>query len=317
MTGYAREGLAGRNFTELVAEPASARAWATSSTAGRARRQPRGVRPAALDDLGRDPHRQRLDARRCWPSTPPPSRLSRRDRGARARGRAAQEPRSSSSGSSTRPSTASSPPTCAATSSSSTRARRGCTATRPRRSSASCRCGSSTPRASARAIMAELRAANNGGVGRLLPTRREIVDQGRRAGAGVAGGVDRLRRRSRGRDGRHHQRPARSHQDRAAAGAGAGEADGDGEAGADRRAGRHHRARAQPAADVGDGLLRAACARRCRPTTATIAPSTSSCARPSAWPRSCARSARITRYETKAYVGSTQILDLDKSTTDG
>ena len=26
---------------------------------------------------------------------------------------------------------------------------------------------------------------------------------------------------------------------------------------------------------------------------------------------------RITRYETKAYVGSTQILDLDKSTTDG
>ena len=25
----------------------------------------------------------------------------------------------------------------------------------------------------------------------------------------------------------------------------------------------------------------------------------------------------ITRYETKAYVGSTQILDLDKSTTDG
>ena len=26
---------------------------------------------------------------------------------------------------------------------------------------------------------------------------------------------------------------------------------------------------------------------------------------------------KITRYETKAYVGSTQILDLDKSTTDG
>ena len=157
-------------------------------------------------------------------------------------------------------------------------------------------------------------------LGRLRRRRAARADaardrhQGRRARAGVADGVDRLRGRARGRHRRHPHRPARAHPDRAAPARGAGEAAGDREAGARRRARRHHRARAQSAADVGDGLRGAAQEEDVAATTRTSAPSTSSCARPSAWPRSCARSARSRSYETKDYVGSTQILDLDKST---
>ena len=105
--------------------------------------------------------------------------------------------------------------------------------------------------------------------------------------------VDRLRGRARGRDRRHPHRPARAHPDRAAAARRAGEAASSPRS---RRsiaelAGTTAHELNQPLTSI-IGYSELIQQARCRPTTRTSAPSASSCARPSAWPRSCARSAR-------------------------
>ena len=139
---------------------------------------------------------------------------------------------------------------------------------------------------------AMLRSTAYGGVGRLEQTRREVRRARRRARPGQHDRIDRLRGRARGRDRRHPHRPARAHPHRAAPARGAGEAPRHREAGAHRRARRRRRPRAQPAAHVGHGLRAADQAQMSPDDAAPTAPSASSCARPSAWPRSSRRSAR-------------------------
>ena len=127
--------------------------------------------------------------------------------------------------------------------------------------------------------------------------------------------VDRLRGRSRGRHRRHPHRPPRAHPHGAAPPRRPAEAAALREAGARRRARRRRRARAQPAADLDHGLRAADRAPERRRTRAHLrAVERDPLARPSAWPASSRRSARITKYETTDYVGSARMLDLDRAT---
>ena len=76
-------------------------------------------------------------------------------------------------------------------------------------------------------------------------------------------------------------------------------------------------ARAQSAADVGDGLRPSCCKKKMSPDDVHYRAVDIILREAERMAEIVRKIGKITRYETKAYVGSTQILDLDKSTTDG
>ena len=141
-------------------------------------------------------------------------------------------------------------------------------------------------------VMRLIRSAEHGGGGRLEPVRRDLLTAGRRTRAGLdLGGAGARRRGARDRDRRHLLRPARAAEDGGAAGLRAGEAGRLREAGGGGRAGRRRRARAEPAAHLGHGLRAGAHAQARRRAIRTCRSCAPSSRRPIGWRPSCASSA--------------------------